>query len=130
MYRGIFWIVGLVNLANNHDYLIKIKTDTQGTIINYDLPLNSKKKNNYTHKRTWNNLSNYLTNNKSFDYYPRGRVEIRDNTCTIFISPVINTEEVIEYLKDEFCLREIGKISVINDNSIHYQNYLNKKMIK
>jgi len=126
MYKGIFWITDKENLHHNDKYLIKIKTDRQGTIIDYDLPLNSRNRDNYAHKETWKNLPYELTRNKPFDYYPRGRIEIRKGKCIIYINLLINTDRVISYLIKEFELLTVNDISVINDNSNHYKSNIQK----
>ncbi len=120
MYRGIFWIVDQNSLYNNRDYLFKIKTDKDGSIIEHELPLNSRKGNNYAHKQTWQILPYALTRNKSFDYYLRGRVEIRNGKCRIDLNPNINQPEIVEYLKNEFELMDFTKIEVMEDHSKHY----------
>ena len=126
MYKGIFWIVDEENLHNNDRYLIKIKTDRQGTILEYDLPLNSRNGDNYAHKETWKILPYELTRNKLFDYYPRGRVEIRNGKCTIFLNPFINKEKIVEYLKEQFELNDFDSIRIVADHSNHYKARLEK----
>ena len=119
MYRGIFWIKDLDNLENNSNYLIKIETNENGDALNYPFPLNSKKHNNYVHSRTWPLLTPSLTNNKPFDYYPRGRVEIKNGDKMVYLNPVLNKEKIINYIKKEFCLT--GFVKVIPDFHEHYK---------
>lgn len=126
MYKGIFWIVDEENLHNNDRYLIKIKTDRQGTILEYDLPLNSRNGDNYAHKETWKTLPYALTRNKPFNYYPRGRVEIKRSKCTIFLNPSINKPDIIDYLKEQFELNDFGSIRIVADHSNHYKARLGK----
>ena len=122
MYKGIFWIVDKEELNNNNEFLIKIKTDCTGAIIDYDLPLNSKKGDNYVHKNTWEDLPYKMTRNKPFDFYPRGRIEIKENVCRIYINPDLNCLEIINYLKEQFDLYSIESIKVIVDHSTHYKS--------
>ena len=122
MYKGIFWIVDKEELNNNNKFLIKIKTDCTGAIIDYDFPLNSKKGDNYAHKNTWGGLPYKMTRNKPFDFYPRGRIEIKENVCRIYINPDLNSLEIINYLKEQFDLYSIESIKVIVDHSIHYKS--------
>ena len=44
MYKGIVWVVDEEDPASSERCLVKIKTDSQGTILEHDLPLNSKKR--------------------------------------------------------------------------------------
>ena len=126
MYKGIFWIVDEENLHNNDRYLIKIETDIKGTILDYDLPLNSRNGDNYAHKETWKILPYELSRNKPFNYFPRGRVEIRNGKCTIFLNPSINKEEIVEYLKEQFELNDFDLIRIVADHSNHYKARLGK----
>ena len=127
MYRGIFWIVDEDNLEDNNRFLFKIKTEINGAILDYDLPLNARNGNNYAHKATWNQLPTKLKHNKSFDYYPRGRVEIKEGLCKIYINPSLNSKKVIDYLIREFELEQFNEIEIIEDYSTHYkaQKYIN-----
>ncbi len=123
LYKGIFWIVDRDDLEENEFYLFKILTDRDGnTLAAYD-DLNSKKGDNYNHRLTWQLLPKELTHNKPYNYYPRGRVEIKNNTAKIFISPLLNEERIIDYIKSKFNLNEniIGEIRVLVDNSAHYK---------
>ena len=126
MYRGIFWIVDRHDLSKNKEYLFKIKTDKEGTVLEHDLPLNSRNGNNYAHKQTWKELPYVLTRNKSFDYYPRGRVEIRKGKCRIYLNPNINRPEIVEYLINEFEPNDFIQIEVIEDHSNHYKSEMEK----
>ena len=127
MYKGIFWIVDEENLHNNDRYLIKIETDRKGTILNYDLPLNSRNGDNYAHKVTWGELLYELTRNKPFDYFPRGRVEIRNNKCTIFLNPSISRADIVDYLKEQFELGDFDSIRIVEDHSNHYKTLSDKQ---
>ena len=124
MYRGIFWIKDLDNLENNSNYLIKIETNENGDALDYPFPLNSKNGNDYTHKVTWPLLSSNQTQNKSFDYYPRGRIEVKHKEVLLYINPILNEPEIIDYLRKEFCL---NKVKVILDFHEHYKCYSDKR---
>ena len=125
MFKGIFWIKDLDNLENNSDYLIKIETNEEGDAISYTLPLNSKKHNNYVHSKTWPLLTPNLTKNKPFDYYPRGRVEVKNGDKMIYLNPILNTKEVINYIKKEYCLTDYVK--VIPDFHEHYKCHFDER---
>ena len=124
IYRGIFWIKDLDNLESNSNYLIKIETNENGEALNYPFPLNSKNGNDYTHKASWPLLPSNQTRNKTFDYYPRGRVEIKNGDKTIYFNPILNKEEIINYIKKEYCLS--GEVKIIPDFHKHYKCNLDR----
>lgn len=123
-YKGIFWIIDRKNLENNGPYLFKIESDRNGNVLYAEHELTSKKGNNYNHKNTWESLAKTLTHNKQYNYYPRGRVEIKNDTAKIFINPLLNENEILGHIKKEYNLndRTIGCLKIIVDNSNHYQS--------
>lgn len=123
MKKGIFWIVDRENLKNNEPYLFRIPVDPVGIPcpLTHIPPLNSKHGDNYTHKRTWEEyVPAELRGGKPYNYYPRGRVEIKDKGKTkIFLNPDIATEEIIAYIVEKFRLQR-REVKVIADGSKHY----------
>ena len=120
LYRGIFWIKDIDKPTN--ELFLKIPSDEYG---NSNTTYNSKNGNTYNHKATWDELNQ----KKSFDYYPRGRVEIRNGIARIFINPNLNTESILNLIKSEFNLTKhngIKDIKIFIDNSEHYKCYLDK----
>ena len=118
LYSGIFWIKDIDNPTN--ELFFTIPTDEYG---NNSQVFNSKNGFTYNHETTWKGLHQ----NKPFDYYPRGRVDIQNGTARIFINPNLNTPEIIEFIKQEFNLNErngIKKVKVFPDNSEHYKCHL------
>ena len=89
--------------------------------------MNSKNGNNYAHKQTWAILPYELTRKKPFDYYPRGRVEIRNGVCRIYLNPNLNKPKIIEYLKEQYELQGFEKLRIIEDRSSHYKSNLFKE---
>ena len=129
LYKGIFWIVDLNDIEKNKDYCFQIPVSLDGTIVSDNFISNAKSGSTYNHEKTWKTLSSKLTHNKPFDYYPRGRVEIKNGLVDIFLNPNINTPEIINFLKKEFNLNDyngIKKFRVHSDNSEHYRCYLDK----
>ena len=129
LYKGIFWIVNRKYIESNMAYCIKLSCDING------IPLNelecegvSKSGDNYNHKKYWEILDRKLTNNKSYNYYPRGRVEIKNSKVMVFLNPIINTEEIQDFIIDEYKLNteEIKKIDFKVDGSNHYKSHLDR----
>ena len=121
--KGIFWIVDRENLQNNEPYLFRIPVDYAGApcFLTPIPPLNSKNCDNYTHKKTWDRyVPAELRRGKPYNYYPRGRVEIKDREkAKIFLNPDIATDEVIAYIIEKFRL-QYRTLKVIADGSRHY----------
>ena len=128
LYKGIFWIVDTDNIERNKNYCFKIPCNQDGVSSDIDSSLGiAKSGDTYNHQTTWSKLPSYLTHNKPYNYYPRGRIEIRNGVARIFLNGNINYEEVIDFLKKEFNLTPhngIKKTSVIEDNSPHYLCHL------
>lgn len=118
LYSGIFWIKDINNPTT--ELFFTIPTDEYG---NSSQIFNSKNGFTYNHERTWKELHQ----NKPFDYYPRGRVDIQNGVARIFINPNLNTPEIINLIKKEFNLTEmngIKRVKVLVDNSEHYRCHL------
>lgn len=129
LYRGIFWIKDIDNIDKS-DLYFQIPCNSDGTNdsnFKIDLDKSSKNTDNYNHKKLWQTLSSKETNNKPFDYYPRGRVEISNNKAVIYCSPWLDSEEIKKWVIDKFNLTNhngIKKIRVIYDYSEHYRCHL------
>lgn len=127
LYKGIFWIVDQDDLENNKNYCFQIPVNSDGDIISNDFISNAKSGTTYNHKNTWNSLSSKLTKNKSFDYFPRGRVEINNGKAIIWVNPNLYNEEVKKFIIDEFNLNKHNNIKEVvmkADFSAHYKCYL------
>ena len=124
LYKGIFWIVDRKQLENNAPYFLKIATDRHGFVLSSDHELTSKKGDNYNHRLSWASLPHQLTDGKAYNYYPRGRVEIRNDEARIFINPLLNEDGIINYIREQFNLNgeTIGKVRVLIDRSSHYRS--------
>jgi len=56
----------------------------------------SKSGENYNHKTEWAKLGRRVTGDRPYNYYPRGRVEIRNGKAVIFLNPVLDTDSVLK----------------------------------
>lgn len=122
--KGIFWIADTERLENNLPYVFKIDCNSDGEVLSYDLKfsLNSKSGGNYNHKLVWENyLDRQYKRNLPYNYFPRGRVEIKRGVATVFINPDIATEDVIEFIKEQFNLSNLT-VKVVVDGSWHYKS--------
>lgn len=126
MFRGVFWITTLDDVNSNRAYAL-IPCDHNGVPVG-DTELNSKNQYNLNHEHTWKSFSSEITNNKPYNYYPRGRVEIRKGgKAIIYMNPHINTPEIVKWVIKVFELEQNDlRIDVKNDGSNHYKCYLDR----
>lgn len=76
----------------------------------------------FNHEKLWPEIAPKFCRNKSFDYYPRGRVQLKnDGSSVIYMNPNID-ESMIPEIKRQFGLRSDPEIHL--DNSIHYRCHL------
>lgn len=129
VYKGIFWIKDISDFGNSNIYC-RIPVDVMGNIREkpeFALELNSKKGDNYNHRETWYELPRDMTEGKPFDYYPRGRVEVRNRKAIIYANPHICNRQLKNWAKKTFNLNTfngIEKVTIKPDHSQHYQCYL------
>ena len=130
---GIFWVLtDEIEIGTYRFIFFDIPCDVYGTPSGtHKMALNSKNGLTYNHKLLWeteveNNSSYRPYNKKAYDYYPRGRVQIANNKADIYLNPNINRPKIIEEIKQNFGLssHSISKVRVINDNSAHYQCWI------
>jgi len=106
--------------------------DNTGEFIN--LPpeeLLSKEGMGFNHKSVWATLSKNETENKPYNYFPRGRVEIRNSKAIIYANANIADEKLKHWAIKEFGLtKENGIESILlkTDMSDHYLCYLDKEV--
>lgn len=130
LYRGIFWITNVNDIESTKLYF-QIPCDSNGDINDplfiMSPTMSSTNSDNYNHERVWSQLSKDDTNGKSFNYYPRGRVEIYNGVAKIFHSPRIDQDQLKAWAISKFNLTThngIKKIRMIADGSEHYRCYL------
>ena len=127
MKKGIFWCY--VSCFDDDMYTHQLLTvmvdcDISGKPME-KAEFSSKSGENFNHKTEWEKRHNNSkrTRNKPFDYYPRGRVEIKNGKIRIFANPVIiDDDEAKSLIVKTFELEDVkDDISWICDNSRHYR---------
>jgi hypothetical protein len=130
---GIFWIISDYHDLSNHKLLFFDVPCTPDGVPS-DIPsiaFNAKSSDTYNHKKIWDteikgNSIHKPYNKKEYNYYPRGRIVISNNKADIYLNPHINKPDFIREIKLKFGLtpNNISKTREINDNSAHYQCFL------
>ena len=120
MFKGLFWVSEDGTLIT-----YKIRCDTDGIPLTPDLPYNSRKGNSFAHKNTWEETVKEqprAIRSKTWNHFPRGRVEIKDSKVTVYHNPTLSSQEFEQKIKDEFDLNdEVLIILFIPDHSKHYR---------
>ena len=116
---GLFWCIN----HNNEPVLIikAVECDDYGNALVDSIIYSSKSGENFNHKIEWSRLDKSITKGKKCNYYPRGRVEVKNSKVTIYLNPDINREVVIQKIFDEFELRDSMDIKIKTDGSKHYK---------
>ena len=122
--RGIFWVLADTEdeLSPAHILMFAKGCDMDGIPVDF-IELNSSDGMSYNHKATWRALPKKTTHGKPFDYYPRGRVEIRNGKATIWLNA--NILHLADEIKRLFGLNGIP-VSVREDGSEHYKCHFDR----
>ena len=129
LYKGIFWITDIDDW-NAEQLMFRIPVTSMGEVIEPEkLDLNSRNVDNYNHRLLWESLPNKITHNKPYNYYPRGRVEIKRGKAIIYANPNICSDELIDLLVKRFGLNKengITEVTLKADGSDHYKCYMDR----
>ena len=121
MKKGIFWCT---NFDTECPQLITVSVacDKNGN-SKEPVHFSSKSGDNFNHRFEWEHLDRRITEGQPFNYYPRGRVEIKIRKATVFLNPIINKECIVSKIIDEFALMsgELIGINIKSDGSDHYR---------
>ena len=117
LYKGIFWF----DPKRGQLIVRKVVCDHNGTALEA-VEYSSKSGNNFNHKVEWAKLPREVTEGHPYNYYPRGRVEIKKNKATIYFHPVLNEPYATQLIANQFGLNS-GTILVreVPDGSDHYK---------
>ena len=129
-YQGIFWFtcsfVGEEERCNFSETELLAVAVPCGEGREEALPegcvFNSRKGDAFTHRKTWAMLTEKRRDLRRYDwnYFPRGRVEIRRGKAVIFMNPcILSCENFQEKLVERFHLEGV-KMRIAADCSWHY----------
>jgi len=123
LFKGLFWCTEDGTLI-----VYKTQCDTNGIPLNPDLPYNSRRRDSFTHKATWEEAARNQpreTRSKTWNHFPRGRVEIKASKVNVYHNPVLASQIFEQQIIDEFELAEQkSAIRFIPDHSRHYMDKL------
>ena len=128
LYRGIFWIkdVGFYDAV-----VVKVKCSSEGLFTELpDFRCLAKSGKEFNHQATWKTLSKTETEGKEYNYYPRGRVQIKRGKAIIYANGNIASDKLLNWAIREFNLSKengINLITIKSDMSNHYLCYLDKE---
>ena len=125
MKKGIFWCDSF-GCDSPQLIVVSVKCDADGK-SDRPIDFSSKSGQNFNHKAEWQKLSRSVTRGQPFNYYPRGRVEIKNRKATIYLNPDLNNTVVLNKIIEDFELKnqqDLKSIAVKSDGSSHYHYYL------
>lgn len=115
--EGVFWFVKDIEDDDYHIIFLTISADKSNFCGN------SKNGLTYTHKLTWEQLtvteSKYIRK-KAWNYFPRGRVDIKNGKASVYLNPIINERRYKDVIVDAFHLEAIPH-RFVSDGSYHYK---------
>ena len=117
IYKVIFWY----NPTEKKLIVKKVACDHNGVALE-PVEYSSKSGDNFNHKAEWAKLSRGITGGHPYNYYPRGRVEVKNNKATVYFHPILNEPRAIDRISEGFGLYN-GTILVreVPDGSDHYK---------
>ena len=121
LYRGVFWVR---SLKESDMIALRFLSDENGVLT--DSRLTSK---DINHQRLWERLDSVITGGVPYNFYPRGRVELRRGRALIFCSPHICTEQLKTLITERFGLTTengIKEVLLKADGSAHYRCELDR----
>ena len=121
MRKGIFWCKDH-NTDSPELIVVSALCDRNGNAAVGTI-FSSKSGGNFNHKAEWERLGKSVTGEHPYNYFPRGRVEIRNGKVSIFLNPDLHKEPVLGMVFEVFGLKtdEQLLVRVISDGSQHYQ---------
>lgn len=118
--RGIFWVLAETEDGINKQNILSfpIYCDLDGNPQD-EYSFNAKSGQTYNHEATWKQLPKSVTKGHPFNYYPRGRVELKNGKATIWLNG--NILHLADDIKNLFGLWQVKNLQVREDGSSHYR---------
>ncbi len=119
--KGIFWFIP----QTKELIAKKVACDRNGNATE-NVDYSSKSGTNFNHKIEWDRFPNKITNRKPYNYYPRGRVEIKKGKVLVYLNPALRTYAIEKMIINEFFGDADVNIRFVADNSSHYDCQFDK----
>ena len=74
------------------------------------------------HRRFWKTLPHSLTGGMSYNYFPRGRGELRYGKALVYLHPTLCTPGIYARIRHAFSLPDEMQLSLKADGSRHYRS--------
>lgn len=101
--RGLFWYV-------------------DGDLLCFPVSVDAADTIGRNHRRFWETLPRSLTHGVPYNYYPRGRVELRHGKAVVYLHPTLCTPEIFARIRQAFSLPDEMQVSFKADGSRHYRS--------
>ena len=115
--RGVFWVT---DIENAELIIAAAECDTEGRFITPPAPeMLADSGREFNHKRVWETLGR----RESYNFYPRGRVQIRRGKAVIYCNPALCMEGIIGRVTTTFGLcasNGISSVRVVADGAEQY----------
>jgi hypothetical protein len=126
MRKGLFWLI-----PDEHGeqklLTFAFACDNNGVLTETHPAYNSRKGDSFTHERSWAMASADASReirSKAWNYYPRGRVEIKNNRVIVYCNPgILDWEKFCYTILGEFDLYRVNDVVIEfkADGSKHYE---------
>ncbi len=114
IYKGVFWWINGALVCR------KVRCSDAGAPLE-PVEFTAKSGENFNHKAEWEKLPRSVTGGKPYNYYPRGRVEVKQSKATVYLNPQLNREDVKAQIEKEFGLKGLSCVCAKSDGSAHYR---------
>lgn len=125
--KGLFWL--MKNDSERFElFCIKILCYRDGETLE-KVETGGCESENLNHERAWSKLDKAVTQGKPYNFYPRGRVQIKKGKATVYLNPILNDGAIVDKICRSFGLTKengIVDIRIKNDNSRHYRFLMEK----
>ena len=71
------------------------------------------------HKKVWESLPTDITQGKSYNFYPMGRVDLRYNKASIYLQPSIHTDSIKKQVVEESNLENVVYQIIETENVVY-----------
>ena len=109
MYKGIFWRA--LNREGEPVWICrKVLCDADGVPTEPFVDFSAKSGDNFNHKAELEKLSRSVTDGRPFDWFPRGRVEIKRGRVVIYAHPSLTADDCVGQTCGCRCARRRGRL--------------------